>query len=47
MLFLAKLNGLETRATDVGWAYLETETQEKVYIMIGLNLLGSRSIIFL
>ena len=30
MLFLAELNQLETWATDIGNAYLETETLEKV-----------------
>jgi len=35
MLFLAELNGLETWATDIGNAYLEAETNEKVYIIAG------------
>ena len=32
LIFLAELNGLEAWATDVGNAYLEAETNEKVYI---------------
>ena len=28
--FIAELNGLETWSTDIGSAYLEAETQEKV-----------------
>jgi len=35
MLFLAELNGLETWATDIGNAYLEAKTKEKVYIIGG------------
>ncbi len=35
VLFLAELNGLETWATDVGNAYLEAKTSEKVYIIAG------------
>jgi len=35
MLFLAELNGLETWATDIGNAYLEAETNVKVYIIAG------------
>ena len=35
MLFLAELNHLETWATDIGNAYLEAETSEKVYIITG------------
>ena len=35
VLFLAKLNQLETWATDIGNAYLEAETKEKVYIIAG------------
>ena len=35
VLFLAELNGLETWATDVGNAYLEAKTSEKVYIVAG------------
>jgi len=35
MLFLAELNGLETSAMDIGNAYLEAKTKEKVYIIGG------------
>jgi hypothetical protein len=35
IMFLAELNGLEIWATDVGNAYLEAKTQEKVYIIAG------------
>ena len=35
VLFLAKLNGLETYATDIGNAYLEARTAEKVCIVTG------------
>jgi len=35
VLFLAELNHLETWATDIGNAYLEAETKEKVYIIAG------------
>jgi hypothetical protein len=35
VVFLAELNGLETWATDIGNAYLEAETLEKVYIVAG------------
>jgi len=35
VLFLAELNHLETWATDIGNAYLEAETREKVYIIAG------------
>ncbi len=35
MLFLAELNALEAWATDIGNAYLEAETKEKVYIVAG------------
>ena len=35
IVFLAELNGLELWATDVGSAYLEAETQERVYIQAG------------
>ncbi len=34
-MFLAELNGLQTWATDVGNAYLEAKTKEKVYIIAG------------
>ena len=37
MLFLAELNQLETWATDIGNAYLEAETSEKIYIIAGLE----------
>jgi Reverse transcriptase (RNA-dependent DNA polymerase) len=33
--FLAELNGLQTWSTDVGNAYLESFTKEKVYIIAG------------
>ena len=33
--FLAELNGLDTWSTDIGNAYLESYTQEKVYIVAG------------
>jgi len=35
MLFLAELNQLEVWATDIGNAYLEAKTQEKLYIIAG------------
>ena len=35
MFFLAELNQLETWATDIGNAYLEAETAERVYIIAG------------
>ena len=35
VLFLAELNGLESWSTDIGNAYLEAETKEKVYIIAG------------
>jgi hypothetical protein len=35
VLFLAELNKLETWATDIGNAYLEAETAEKIYIEAG------------
>ena len=34
-IFLAELNGLEAYATDIGNAYLEATTQEKVCIEVG------------
>ena len=34
-LFLAELNKLEAWATDVGNAYLEAYTEEKLYIVAG------------
>jgi hypothetical protein len=35
LLFLAELNQLETWATDIGNAYLEAKTKEKLYIIAG------------
>jgi hypothetical protein len=35
LVFLAELNGLETWSTDIGNAYLEAETKERVYIAAG------------
>ena len=35
VIFLAELNGLETWSTDIGNAYLESFTREKVYIVAG------------
>ena len=35
LVFLSKLNGLETWATDIRNAYLEAETKECVYIIAG------------
>jgi hypothetical protein len=35
IVFLAELNGLETWSTDIGNAYLEAETKERVYIVAG------------
>jgi Reverse transcriptase (RNA-dependent DNA polymerase) len=35
VIFLAELNGLELWATDIGNAYLEAYTKEKVYIIAG------------
>jgi hypothetical protein len=35
VIFLAELNGMETWATDIGNAYLEAKTSEKVYIEAG------------
>ena len=34
-LFLKELNGMETWAADVGDAYLEAVTDEKVYVVAG------------
>jgi hypothetical protein len=34
-MFLAELNGLKVEATDVGNAYLEAYTKEKLYIIAG------------
>ena len=38
MLFLSELNKLEIWATDIGTAYLEARTSEKVYIIAGLEV---------
>jgi hypothetical protein len=35
VLFLAELNHLEIWATDIGNAYLEAFTSEKVFIIVG------------
>ena len=35
LVLLAELNNLDVWATDIGNAYLEVETQEKVYIIVG------------
>lgn len=35
VMFLAELNGLESWSTDIGNAYLESNTQEKLYIIGG------------
>jgi hypothetical protein len=35
VIFLAELNGLESWATDIGNAYLEAETSEKVFVIAG------------
>ena len=35
MFFLAELNGMELWATDIGNAYLEAHTKEKVYVIAG------------
>ena len=35
VLFLAELNGMEAWSTDIGNAYLEAETSEKLYIISG------------
>ena len=35
VVFLAELNGLEVWSTDIGNAYLEAQTKEKVYIIAG------------
>lgn len=35
VVFLAELNGLEVWSTDIGNAYLEAKTKEKVYIVAG------------
>ena len=49
LVFLAELNGLETWATDIGNAYLEAETKERVYIIAGAefgDLEGHTLVIF-
>ena len=33
--FLAELNGLELMAADIGNAYLEAKTKEKIYVIAG------------
>jgi len=35
LAFIGELNGLKTWSTDIGNAYLETYTKEKVYIIAG------------
>ncbi len=35
MIFLAELNKLDTWATDIGNAYLEAVTSEKLFIVAG------------
>ena len=35
VIFLAELNGLKIWQTDVGNAYLEATTEEKVYVIAG------------
>jgi hypothetical protein len=44
MLFLAELYGLDVWATDIGNAYLEADTQEKIYIIAGSEF-GERHLI--
>jgi hypothetical protein len=39
VLFLAELNGIEAWATDIGSAYLEAKTEEKLYIIAGPEFL--------
>ncbi len=49
LVFLAELNDLDVWETDIGNAYLEAETQEKVYIIAGPefgDLEGQTFIIF-
>jgi hypothetical protein len=43
--FLAKLNGLDLWATDIGNAYLEAFTMERNYIVAGPNLVSWKDII--
>ena len=42
VLFAAELNGLEVHAADVGNAYLESKTKEKLYLVAG-DEFGERS----
>jgi hypothetical protein len=35
LVFLAELNGLDTWTTNIGNAYLEAETKERLYIIAG------------
>ncbi len=35
LVFLTDLNGIDTWATDIGNAYLEATTKEKVYFVAG------------
>ena len=35
IVFLAELNGLDVWATDIGNAYLEAETREKLFVIAG------------
>ena len=35
LVFLAKVNGLDTWAMDIGNAFLEAETKERLYIIAG------------
>ena len=37
MIFLGQLNNLKIHSTDIDNAYLEAKTQEKVYIIAGLE----------
>ena len=49
LVFLAELNGLEAWSTDIGNAYLEAETGERVYIITGAefgDLEGHTLVIF-
>jgi hypothetical protein len=49
LIFLAELNNLQTWAMDIGHAYLEAKTSEKVYIIAGPGfraLQGNTMIIF-
>jgi hypothetical protein len=44
VLFLAELNQLELWVTDIGNAYLEAFTSEKVYIIAGPELGSAKAI---